>query len=98
MIPVGISLLDQEEDEIARGLTRAINQLGPVDLATLDALVTAGIAANRAEGTRWALARIREQPAYAQPSERAREPGEPQPRAAWTGPRGTSCKAGSMSR
>jgi len=81
MIPVGISLLDQEEDETARGLTRAISQLGPADVATLDMLVTAGIAASRAEGTRWALARIREQPAYAEPGERAREPGEPQPSA-----------------
>jgi hypothetical protein len=81
MIPVGISLLDQEEDEIARGLTRAISQLGPVDLATLDALITAGIAASRAEGTRWALARIREQAAYAQPGERAREASEPRARA-----------------
>jgi hypothetical protein len=51
-------------------------QLGPADLATLDTLITAGIAGSRAESTRWALARIREQPAYAQLSERA--PGWPQ--------------------
>jgi hypothetical protein len=81
MIPVGISLLDPEEDEIARGFTRVPAPLGPVDLATLDALITAGIAASRAEGARWALARIREQPAYAQLSERAQEPGGPQPSA-----------------
>jgi len=77
----GISMLDPEEEEIARGLTpvpRAL--LGLVDLATLDALITAGIAASRAEAARWALARIREQPAYAQLSERAREPGEPRAR------------------
>jgi Arc/MetJ-type ribon-helix-helix transcriptional regulator len=78
----GISLLDPEVDEIARGLTPVMVQLGPVDLATLDALITAGIAASRAEGARWALARIREQPAWATLSERAREPGEPRPRAA----------------
>ena len=48
-------------------------QLGPVDLATLDTLITAGIAASRSEGARWALTRIREQPAYATLSERARE-------------------------
>jgi len=78
---VGISLLDPEEDEIARGLTPVISRLGPVDLATLDALVTAGIAASRAEGARWALDRIREQPAYAQLSERAQEAGGPQPSA-----------------
>ena len=79
----GISLLDPAEDEIARGLTQVPDALlGPVDLATLDTLITAGIAASRAEGARWALARIREQPAYAQLSERAREPGEPRARAA----------------
>jgi Arc/MetJ-type ribon-helix-helix transcriptional regulator len=77
----GISLLDPEEDEVARGLTPMLAKLGPADLATLDVLVTAGIAASRAEGVRWAVARIREQPVYAQLSERAREPGEPQPRA-----------------
>lgn len=78
---VGISLLDPEEDEVARGLTSVMAKLGPADLATLDALVTAGIAASRAEAARWAVARIREQPVYAQLSEQAREPGEPQPRA-----------------
>jgi hypothetical protein len=78
---VGVSLLDPEQDEIARGLTPVMARLGPADLATLDALVTAGIATSRAEGARWAVARIREQPAYAQLSERAREPGGSQPRA-----------------
>jgi hypothetical protein len=82
MIPVGISLLDPEDDEVARGLTPVTARLGPADLATLDMLITAGIAAGRAEGARWALARLREQPAYAQLSERAREPGEPRARAA----------------
>src|SRR6202034_824310 len=51
------------------------------DLATLDALISAGIAASRAQAARWALARIREQPAYAQLSARPREPGEPRARA-----------------
>jgi hypothetical protein len=68
--PVGISLLDPDEDEIARGLTPVPKALlGPADLATLDALITAGIAASRAEGARWALARLREHPAYTQLSE-----------------------------
>jgi len=48
-------------------------RLGPVDLWTLDTLITAGIAANRAEAVRWVLARIRERPAYQKLSERARE-------------------------
>jgi hypothetical protein len=78
----GISLLDPEEEEIAGGLTPVPEALlGPADLATLDTLITAGIAASRAEAARWALARIREQPAYAQLSERPREPGEPRARA-----------------
>jgi len=73
MIPVGISLLDPEEDEAARGLTPAIAQLGPVDLEMLDTLIAAGTAASRAEAVGWVLARIRERPAYARLSERARE-------------------------
>jgi hypothetical protein len=48
-------------------------RLGPVDLETLDTLITAGIAANRAEALRWVLARIRERPAYAKLRERARQ-------------------------
>ena len=55
------------------GLTPVMARLGPVDLETLDALITAGIVANRAEGVRWALARIRERPAYGQLRDRARE-------------------------
>ncbi|MGH3171898.1 MAG: hypothetical protein ACRDN0_39325, partial [Trebonia sp.] len=54
-------------------LTAVMTRLGPVDLETLDALITAGIASSRAEAVRWALARIRERPAYAQLQERARE-------------------------
>ncbi len=54
-------------------LTPVMARLGPADLETLDALITAGIASSRAEAVRWALARIRERPAYAQLRERARE-------------------------
>ncbi len=54
-------------------LTPEMARLGPVDLETLDALITAGIAGSRAEAVRWALARIRERPAYAQLRERALE-------------------------
>jgi hypothetical protein len=56
-----------------RDLTPVMARLGPADLETLDALITAGIASSRAEAVRWALARIRERPAYAQLRERARE-------------------------
>jgi len=50
--------------------------LGPADLATVDALITAGIASTRAEVMRWAIGRIRENPAYAQIQDRAREISE----------------------
>ena len=59
--------------ERQRDLTPVMARLGPLDLWTLDTLITAGIAANRAEALRWVLARIRERPAYAKLGERARE-------------------------
>ncbi|MGD0560550.1 MAG: hypothetical protein ABSA93_36980, partial [Streptosporangiaceae bacterium] len=54
-------------------LTPAGIRLGPVDLEMLDTLITAGIAASRAEAIGWVLARIRARPAYAKLSARARE-------------------------
>ena len=51
---------------VGRSLTPVMARLHPKDVETLDALITAGIVSNRAEGVRWALARIRERPAYAQ--------------------------------
>ena len=45
-------------------LTPVMARLGQEDLETLDTLITAGIASSRAEAVRWALARIRERPAY----------------------------------
>jgi len=54
-------------------LTPVMARLGPTDLETLDTLITAGIATNRADAVRWALARIRERPAYEQLRARARE-------------------------
>ncbi len=50
--------------------------LGPTDLATVDTLISAGIASSRAEVMRWAVGRIRENPAYAQLQDRVREIGE----------------------
>lgn len=58
------------------GLTPVMARLGAADLETLDTLITAGIAGSRAEGVRWALARIRERPAYDQIREHARQIGE----------------------
>ena len=60
-------------DEPPGELTPVMARLGPADLETLDTLITAGFAANRAQAVRWALARIRERPAYAQLLDRVRE-------------------------
>jgi hypothetical protein len=68
---IGGSAADLAERQ--RDLTPVMARLGPVDLWTLDTLITAGIAASRAEALRWVLARIRERPGYAKLSERARE-------------------------
>jgi hypothetical protein len=57
----------------APGLTPVMARLGPDDLQTLDTLIAAGIASSRAEAVRWALARIRERPAYEQLRARTRE-------------------------
>jgi hypothetical protein len=45
-------------------LTAVMARLDAADLETLDTLIGAGIASSRAEGVRWALARIRERPAF----------------------------------
>jgi hypothetical protein len=54
-------------------LTPVMARVGPEDLETLDTLISVGIAGSRADAVRWALARIRERPAYAQIRARARE-------------------------
>jgi hypothetical protein len=54
-------------------LVPVMARLGPADLETVDTLITAGIAANRAEAVRWTLARIRERPAYQQLRQRAQD-------------------------
>ena len=53
--------------------TRVATLLGPDDLAAVDALIMAGVAATRSEALRWALGRIRENPAYARLQERVCE-------------------------
>jgi hypothetical protein len=57
----------------APGFTPVMARLGADDLDTLDTLISAGIASSRAEAVRWALARIRERPAYEQLRARTRE-------------------------
>jgi hypothetical protein len=63
-------------DEGSEELTPVMTRLGPGDLATVDTLITAGIANSRAEVLRWAVGRIRDHPAYAQLQDRVREINE----------------------
>jgi hypothetical protein len=58
------------------GLASVHTRLGPADLATVDALIAAGIATSRAKVMRWAIGRIREDPDYARIQARAREIGK----------------------
>ena len=60
-------------DDGPEGLTPVMTRLGPADLAAVDTLITAGIANSRAEVLRWAVGRIRENPAYAKIQERVSE-------------------------
>ena len=64
------ALLSPGEDQ---PVTAVMARLGREDLETLDTLIAAGIAPSRAEAVRWALARIRERPAYEQLRSRSRE-------------------------
>ena len=61
--PVGEPPPDIEEREHGEA-TPLLARLGPAGLDALDTLITAGIAATRAEAIRWTLDRIRERPAY----------------------------------
>ncbi|HEY6429313.1 MAG TPA: hypothetical protein VIX84_18980 [Acidimicrobiales bacterium] len=63
-------------DEVSEELTPVMTRLGPADLATVDTLITAGIANSRAEVLRWAVGRVRENPAYAKLQERVQEINE----------------------
>jgi hypothetical protein len=53
----GIQALDDEHGPDYRGVPVTV-RLGPAELETADRLITAGIAASRAEALRWALSRI----------------------------------------
>jgi hypothetical protein len=59
--------------ETAPEFTRVATKLGPDDLAAIDALIMAGVAASRSEALRWAVGRIRENPAYARLQERVQK-------------------------
>jgi hypothetical protein len=72
---LNVLLPDMEERARSGGgpLTPVMARLAAIDLETLDTLITAGIAPTRAEAVRWALARIRERPAYERLREHTRE-------------------------
>jgi hypothetical protein len=67
----GMSWLGKPPDPMENSpeFARVMTLLGPADLATVDALIVAGVVANRAEALRWAVARIREHPAQTQHQE-----------------------------
>jgi hypothetical protein len=70
----GLLLLAPDEGRSADGdLTAVMVRLRAEELDTVDTLITAGIAGNRAEAVRWALARIRERPAFEQLRAHTRE-------------------------
>jgi hypothetical protein len=66
------TFLGMRSDVTARTpeFTDVRTRLGPADLATVDALITAGVASSRAEVMRWAIGRIRENPVYTQLEEK----------------------------
>jgi hypothetical protein len=69
-----LSRMDSEKERPADGeFTPVMARLRAPELEIIDTLITAGIAPNRAEAVRWALARIGERPAYAQLRERTSE-------------------------
>jgi hypothetical protein len=61
------------EPKLDSDLTAVMVRMRAAELEIVDTLISVGIAANRAEAVRWALARISERPAYAQLRERTRE-------------------------
>jgi Arc/MetJ-type ribon-helix-helix transcriptional regulator len=64
------------DKERAGETTPVTARLGAAQLETLDTLITAGLAANRAEAVRWTIDRIRDRPAFAHLRERTREIAE----------------------
>ncbi len=63
----------RDEPDASADLTPVMTRLGAADLATVDTLIAAGIGTSRAEVLRWAVGRIRENPAYDQLHERIQQ-------------------------
>jgi len=68
-----IIAVDDHDKHADDDVTPVMVRLKAPELAIVDTLITAGIANNRAEALRWALARISERPAYARLREHTRE-------------------------
>ena len=69
-----LARMDSEKDRPADGeFTPVMVRMRAPELEIVDTLINVGIAPNRAEAVRWALARISERPAYAQLRERTHE-------------------------
>ena len=69
-----LARMDSEKDKLAGAeFTPVMVRLRAPELEIVDTLINVGIAPNRAEAVRWALARISERPAYAQLRERTQE-------------------------
>jgi hypothetical protein len=65
--------LDDQGAAAESDITHVMVRLKAPELEIIDTLISAGIANNRAEAIRWALARISERPAYAQLREHTRD-------------------------
>jgi hypothetical protein len=63
---ISMSVSPPDRTAAGRNLTPVMARLDSGHVEVLDALITAGIVSNRADGVRWALTRIRERPAYTQ--------------------------------
>lgn len=66
-----IRVADDQAEKADGSVTPVMVRLRPAELEIVDTLIKAGIAANRAEAVRWALARIADRPAYQQLREHA---------------------------
>jgi hypothetical protein len=68
-----VMALDDPRAAAENDIIHVMVRLKSPELEIIDTLITAGIANNRAEAIRWALARISERPAYAQLREHTRD-------------------------
>ena len=68
-----VMALDDPRAAAGNDIIHVMVRLKSPELEIIDTLISAGIANNRAEAIRWALARISERPAYAQLREHTRD-------------------------